>query len=228
MPPKKGTKQRRAVPSHKPDCPDSVSRPHMANWETVARALGIPSDWRPPVSISDLLPDITSTKMFAILMFSEEPEAKQILGLLNSLHPQVRHRVTGDPDGIDYLCASLKIRSSRLAGILMEHLAELRSVKAQAKLSFAAPEIADAAIETAKIQGSEGYQDRKMILQSVGIAPMPKNQVTNLTLNNSRLTQINAAVSIPRLEDVTRAVEQAQQRAGLGEKEPMVLEAESV
>jgi hypothetical protein len=75
---------------------------------------------------------------------------------------------------------------------------------------MATPDIMDAAIAVAKTP--EGFADRWKILQTTGIAPVPRSQVTNMTIRNSYPRQTQAKMQMPRLEDVVRHVHELTER----------------
>lgn len=78
-------------------------------------------------------------------------------------------------------CLAANIPTKRMLGIIIESCSEQED-HATALLSKAAkPKILQAAVKNATGKSKEALEDRKMILQHEGYAPMPKTQVINMT-----------------------------------------------
>lgn len=68
-------------------------------------------------------------------------------------------------------------------------------------------EVATAFVERAK--GQFGHQDTKLLFQMVGLAPVPRNQVSNITITGGvdarSAQQIN--FTVPKLEDIVKSLD---------------------
>ena len=187
----------------------------------LAHLLSLPAGFTPAWSFLSAIPEVQPSEVLQALAASDDPEAVAFLAFYKQVSSALVRRRVESADGLDWVVPASGVDPYRLLGIVCEHVTRVRQMQTQIRIAQVAPEVTEKAIESAKILGSVGHQDRKMLLQTAGVVAVPKSSVSHVTIQNSRLTQVNTTVGVPRLEDVTRGVESALagvQRALEGEK----------
>jgi hypothetical protein len=163
------------------------------------RQLALPDKFDPPTSIQSLITEAGLGKeVYTYLKNSHSEEARSIVKLYFALEPIQRKHVT-----IDHLIAAAKVDHIKVWGALSE---EVLRVKGEAATMIAAVESPDAMRSAAWYAGLEGgHADRKMVLQTARVAPVPTNQISRINIIGNRIdNKITSNTVIPRLEDVVR------------------------
>lgn len=156
----------------------------------------------PVTNVADVLEKagITTIQCIDFIRNSPRDEVAKLIHSSRSVHID---DLSSTP--IDYLMAHSKIDAQTmiemLAGAMMTQGANVATML----VALSHPDVMKKAIDYAKTP--EGFQDRRMVLQIAGSAPIPKTAITNLTVKGNMNTQINNG-SVPKLEDVTRNVDQ--------------------
>jgi len=177
--------------------PDHIPALARANMQ-----LGLPRDFNPPTSIQSILKDAgLGAEVYTYLLNSETHEAKEITKMYFALTKPQRKKVT-----IDHLIAAAKLDHIKTLGAITE---ELFRAKGEASTLIAAVASPDAMRAASWYAGTEsGHQDRKMILQTVKVAPVPTNQINRFNIFGNRVDNSTTVIAnAPSLEEVVRSVD---------------------
>jgi hypothetical protein len=154
----------------------------------------------PRSNIDAILTDASLSFAEAIdyLRNSSREEAKRILDVVDRLEEDDLAELP-----IDYLFAAASVDGQVAIELLCGAVYAQRGNIATLVNALAHSDLMRKSIEFAK--EPENFNDRRLMLQIAGSAPVPKTAITNLTVRGNVNTQINNQV--PRLEDVTRNVD---------------------
>ena len=154
----------------------------------------------PRSNIDAILTDASLTLAQSIdyLRNSSREEAKKILDVVDRLEEEDLAELP-----IDYLFAAASVDAQVAIELLCGAVYAQRGNIATLVNALAHSDLMKKSIEFAK--EPENFNDRRLMLQIAGSAPVPKTAITNLTVRGNVNTQINNQV--PRLEDVTRNVD---------------------
>lgn len=183
--------------------------------------MGLPDDPATPVKFSSIIPDLTFDHAVGILRLSDDVEAlKFIRHLDDKLEGKLKQegalhqRLQRLENGFDIAVAHSGVDPYRILGLLTEHVARETATKASLFISQHTQQVLQNTLAMTELPAN--HADRKMWLQTAGIAPVPKSQTTITNIRDQRVlqqTQVNlGGAGIPRLEDVTRQVEEALQK----------------
>ncbi len=108
---------------------------------------------------------------------------------------------------IDHLIAAAKVDAGKLLGIINTEIYRQDGAATNMLAVVNSQEMIRAAIDNGRTL--MGHADRKMVLQISGVAPVPRNQVTNVTIRDNKIdASKNLTVNGPRsLEEVVRDVD---------------------
>jgi hypothetical protein len=107
---------------------------------------------------------------------------------------------------LDHLCAAAKdgegnpVEPSRCLGIITEQMFSRNVSVANMIAAVKAPEVMGHAVKFAGQK--DGHQDRKMLLQQVGAAPIPKTQTNYLNISGNKIDKSVHVNVVPTLESV--------------------------
>ncbi len=169
-------------------------------------ALSLDPDFLPDTHMHAIMEEVGVADPWSYLRHSESEEARTLVRLRATLSAGERDAVT-----IDHYIASAKVDFHKVLGAISEQVSRIESSKAAIKIAVAAPKM----VTAAAIWGGtyDGHADRKMILQSSGVAPVPKTSVTNVSFRDSIIDQRRQLavgqvnVHVPTLEEVVRDVD---------------------
>jgi len=139
------------------------------------------------------------SEVLRLLRACNDPEAREVV----DAHRKVSNRswVSG-MISIEALAAIAKVSTRRVLEMVLAEAVMETSIRTKGKFM----EVVDGMFESAKIPGREGFQDRKMLAQHVGFAPVPRTSVTNIfggaAIDARQQTQ-NVAI-LPQVEDGVR------------------------
>lgn len=168
----------------------------------VNRQLGLDDEFEPSTAIQQVLDDAgLDDKVYVYLRNSETPEAKAILKLYRPLDEWKRKKVT-----IDHLIAAAGVDHIKVLGAISEEVFRARQ---EASTLIAAISSPDAMKSAAFYAGTpDGHADRKMILQTVKVAPVPTNQINRFNLIGNKIDKSqHIHMHVPSLEEVVRDVD---------------------
>jgi hypothetical protein len=169
---------------------------------------------RTRLSVALASANIDFPESLALLRSSPDESAQRICEVYDLLRPAEQAVCTLDhllaacgvglTDATKLIFAEVQRAKNLEAGIvaLQEAPMVMREAAARAKNHYEALDTGDGGKIPVMTPGS--HQDAKMLLQIAGIAPVPKTQVTHLTVagNVDARIQTQTNVSVPRLEDV--------------------------
>lgn len=141
---------------------------------------------------------------YSYLRHSTGEEAGKIVRAHDSLSKIERENVT-----IDYYIAATKVDFHKLFGQLAEQISAIDGTTASIIAAANSPEMMRAAVQRGGRY--DGHQDTKLVLQTAGVAPVPKNQVTNINvrdsiIDNRKQTAIGN-INVPTLDEVVRDID---------------------
>lgn len=165
------------------------------------RLLELPSDWRPKTAIDKIvarlekeLPDDES--IVSILAASSEPEAMEITKLMHNLEDRHLKVLTWD-----HLIAAAKIEPRRMLELIVGEVFSQWGAVTSVIAALKSPSL----MKTRAAYGHmpDGHADAKMILQTTGVVPTPKNQVTNISVKAGQIgDRVLNIGGVRSLEDV--------------------------
>jgi hypothetical protein len=156
-------------------------------------------------------------KVFEYLAGSEEKEARAIV--------ELRAKVTPDQARVlpfEAFCVAAGVTTKRMFGLIQEEVFAQSRVAAAILKDSSIPHIVECTVRQAKTIA--GTQEKRMLLQSGGVLPLPKTVVMpvygNLNVDQSQKTQVNQYAVLPPVE---QAVQRLSDR--FNERNPTVLTA---
>lgn len=174
--------------------------PRASNKVLACRALGIHDLYEPTVRIKQLL-KLKLDESISYLRTSPEETAQFICALYDRLDESLRSAID-----IDYLIAAAHCKDSyKVFGLICETYAKAKTIQTKMIASQQSPLIMTKRAKFAK--EPKGFNDAKMILQSTGSVPVPRNQVNYLFGNNNSVDQ-SQNKNITSHEDVTCTVDE--------------------
>lgn len=177
------------------------------------RSLELPDDYEPVTKISVLMSNVGLSEIITCLRSSEDGNAMLICAYYDRLNPALQKVIT-----IDHLIAAARCKNPiKVAGLITETYCQAKQMESQIIAAGSSPEVMKAAVKHAKRR--DGFQHSKMVLQTVGVAPVPVNQ-RNILIGNKFQQQNNYNTVVPSHEQVAGEVDDA-----LAEMEPPLLPA---
>lgn len=167
-------------------------------------SLDLPADFVPPTRLVEVFRKVpgVASRIFDYLRGSTDEDAMRVMEAYGKLAPAEKRAIT-----IDHLIAALKIEPKKMFEIIAGEMFSQNAAVTNLIAATAGPAIMRKRVEFAKKE--EGFQDARMVLQSVGAVPVPKNQVTHSYVNvvGNKIENKNTVVNVPSLEDVVRTVD---------------------
>ena len=164
-------------------------------------SLALAHDPPPVVSVALEEAKIAPEDAILYLRCSKAPEAVLMCLKYDSLVDTEKQAIT-----LDHLCAAAKnekgesVDPSRCLGIITEQMFS-RSISVTNLIAASrAPDVMKAAVWYAGTP--DGHQDRKMLLQTIGVAPVPKNQSTYINVSGNKIDNSTHVTVAPTLESV--------------------------
>jgi hypothetical protein len=177
------------------------------------RALELPDTYEPVTKISVLMSNVGLQEIITCLRSSEDGNAQLICAYYDRLNPSLQKVIT-----IDHLIAAARCKNPiKVAGLITETYCQAKQMESQIIAAGSSPDVMKAAVRHAKRR--DGFQHSKMVLQTVGVAPVPVNQ-RNILIGNRFQQQNNVNITVPSHEQVAGEVDEA-----LMEMEPPLLPA---
>ncbi len=163
-------------------------------------ALNIEED--PTLVIEEALAEaeVDKDRALSLLALSDADEAKLITKAYKSLVPVERAAI-----GLDHLRVSCDVSAAKVLGLITEQMFLKASSVTGMILASKSPDVMRSAI--AFSASKEGHQDRKMLLQQGGNAPVPKTQNTFISVKNSQIGGTINNNKIPTFEDIMQGVD---------------------
>lgn len=164
-------------------------------------SLGLDSEPIPVIREALKAAKIKEWDALTLLRCSIAPEAVSMIRAYDSLAPAERKAVK-----LDWLMSAAKdvdgnaVTPARILGIITEQMF-IRSTSITGMIAAAsAPKVMESAVAFAHTPN--GHADRKMLLQSTGNAPVPKNQSTYVNISGNKIDKSIHISSTPTLESV--------------------------
>ena len=168
--------------------------------------LGVPEYFKPKFPVAYLFNVLrpnppTTLELCEYIKCSDNKAARKVIEKFETLV-----QVEQDAVSLDHLIEAAKVDPAEILGVLTAEMFRQNTLRTQLIASFAAPRVMEAVITRAT--GENGHQDSKMLLQSVGAAPVPSNQ--KVTVFNSGSMAFNKQINVGgqdaamRLEDIVR------------------------
>jgi hypothetical protein len=189
--------------------PASKAKSHALT-VTLKQALGLPANAPAPSTRFDtLLSKVPGGRasVLATCASSTDPTLAPVMALYRSLTYNEKRRVS-----LDLLIQAARVTHPELdpPAVLGALVAELTRVSVSVTAMVASIEAPNTMKAVALRSRSmlDGHNDAKLLLQTVGVAPVPKTSITHITAGSidARRQQSNVQVNLPRLEDITRMV----------------------
>lgn len=174
--------------------PAPLQYPRKGGWQRreALRILGLPEELPRANKVSRVLKKIESElpddeSVMSILRSSTKPESALLVDLMDALGDRLQDHVDWDD-----LVAAVRLHKGqekfdggKLLGIVTEEVYRQWGTLTSVIASISSPKVMRARAVYATLP--EGHSDAKMILQTTGVAPVPKNQVTNITVRDSHI-----------------------------------------
>ena len=176
-------------------------------------ALGLDRDFVPPTQYGLLLARVPGGQKGVLRAVAGtcDPKLAPVMARYNSLTAKEREAVSIDVLIAGAVASGIEIDPPDILGAVVAELTRTNTALTSMVAAMAAPNTMKAVARAAQ-STLDGHNDRKLLLQTVGVAPVPKTSVTNITAGriDARQQQNNVLVqNAPRLEDITRVVSSA-------------------
>ena len=136
-------------------------------------------------------------KVFEYLAGSEEKEARAIVDLRAKVSPD-QARVLP----FEAFCVAAGVTTKRMIGLIQEEVFAQSRVAAAILKDSSIPDIVKVTVRQAKTIA--GTQEKRMLLQSGGVLPLPKTTIMpvygNLNVDQSQKMQVNQVAVLPPVE----------------------------
>lgn len=156
------------------------------------RVLSLPDNFEPATKVAHIFGGITLEEIVSCLRTSTDETCMFICANYDRLIPEQRNRVD-----IDILIAASKCRDPfKVAGQITELYSRAKAMETQVRAATNSPQIMEKRAKFAK--SKDGHNDAKLILQTMGVAPVPQNQKTYIfgnRIDNSKNFTVNAPQS---------------------------------
>ena len=140
-------------------------------------------------------------KVFEYLAGSEEKEARAIVDLRAKVSPD-QARVLP----FEAFCVAAGVTTKRMIGLIQEEVFAQSRVAAAILKDSSIPDIVKVTVRQAKTIA--GTQEKRMLLQSGGVLPLPKTKIMpvygNLNVDQSQRTQVNQFAVLPPVEQTVQ------------------------
>jgi hypothetical protein len=142
-------------------------------------------------------------KVFEYLAGSEEKEARAIVELRSKVsHEQARVLP------FEAFCVAAGITTKRMIGLIQEEVFTQSRVAASILKDSSIPHIVECTVRQAKTIA--GTQEKRMLLQSGGVLPLPKTVVMpvngNVLVDQRQNTQVNQFAVLPPVESTVQRI----------------------
>jgi hypothetical protein len=153
--------------------------------------------------------------VISMLRESPDEDAVAVVRAFDELPPgayhlkewQPRTELSNKDITLDYL---IRITDSSAVRIIEALYIEMRKVRGIVAGIIAMQEAEQVIRKTAEYAKTpRGHQDRELLLQIVGVAPVAKNQIQNITVMGGVDARAQQAISftVPRLEDIVKSLD---------------------
>jgi hypothetical protein len=167
-------------------------------------ALVLPPDYEPVTNLEAILKEVGIVDVWPYLRHADDEGARKVVKLRADLAKGERDAVT-----IDHYIAAAGADFHKIFGVVAEQVSRIEGTKASMIAAAGSPELMSAAVRRGRTY--HGHQDAKMVLQTAGVAPVPKNQVTNISVRDSVIDQRRQVaigqVRVPTLEEVVKDID---------------------
>lgn len=143
---------------------------------------------------------LTREKMLNFLRSSTRDEARRMMKRFDNLPPREQQLVT-----IDHLIAAEGMDANDAVEIILGQAHRQGASIASMMVAVAHPDVMKAAIDFAK--EPEGFNDRKMVLQTGGSVAVPKSVINSTYVAGNYTSNKQVNLNAPSLEDVVRLVD---------------------
>lgn len=177
--------------------PDTLTRAQAMNLN-----LSLPWNFTPFTGHEEafIAAGLTREKMLNFLRSSTRDEARRMMKRFDNLHPRERELVT-----VDHLIAAEGMDANDAVEIILGQAHRQGATIASMMVAVAHPDVMAKSIEFAK--EAEGFNDRKMVLQTGGSVAVPKSVINSTYVAGNMTTNKQVNINAPSLEDVVRAVD---------------------
>ena len=147
--------------------------------------LGLPDDYTPRTNVDAILKRIErhfpeDESLITVLEGSSDPDALELVKWIHCLDERHLKYVTWD-----YILAAAKLDGGRMLGLVTEEVYRQWGAVTSVIASLRSPSMMKAAASYGLMP--DGHTDRKMVLQASGGVPVPKNQVTNISVKANQI-----------------------------------------
>lgn len=131
---------------------------------------------------------------------SNRPEASALMEKFDLLSKSEQKVVT-----LDILASAAGVDASTTLSLITEEAHRNAGNVATLLMSIAHPKVTKATIDAA-LRG-DGVADRKLLHNSMGTTPVPKNTITNVDARGANMQKIQINASVPSLSDIVKLVD---------------------
>lgn len=108
-------------------------------------------------------------KILAFAAVSNQPCAVQFMNALRKVKEQDRNKLS-----FEAMCVFARVNPVEMLGAILMAAKSMKATESALKAIMAHPDVVDATVETAKVQGMTGHADRKLLHEAVGFLPTKK------------------------------------------------------
>lgn len=169
--------------------------------ERASLALGLAKNFTPR---TDIMGELKRAKLkmpdvIVALRNSSRDEAKVLMEKFELLSISERKAIT-----LDHLLAATGIDVHAAMGAIVESISRQGASISTLIIAAAHPKVTEKTIQFA--QRVDGFQDRKLLHQSIGTTPVPKNQSTIVNMRDMKNTNVQMN-GIPTLESIGKVLD---------------------
>jgi len=141
------------------------------------RKLGLTDSFEPTAKISHIFEKISLGEVISCLRTSQDENAMMICAMFDRLNASQAKAID-----IDYLAAAAHCKDVyKIAGLITETYTRVKGMETAMRAAQESPGIMKSVTRHAK--GKDGFHHAKLVLQTTGVAPTPKNN-TNVFIGN--------------------------------------------
>lgn len=187
-----------------------VSKKLTKKGRTAALAsLGLWPEFSPTIKISHIFESLRldNEKLIYCLRTNPSEDARIICAMWDRVSAENKQFI--DLDDVIVSASTFTeghkpLDSFKILGMIVENYAKVTAMETELIASVESPRIMEKRAKFAKER--KGFQDARMILQSTGAAPVPKNQTNYLIGNRIDASKKTVNINVPKHEDAVGEV----------------------
>lgn len=129
---------------------------------------------------------------------SDDPDARKLMTIYSETAPSFRALLP-----LEAFCVAASVNPNSILDAIVKSIARVKALSAAVNLSVAQPEIVDVNIQAAR-DIENGYNDRRLFMQTSGLMPMPKGSKTVVNVQTTATASTQQVITAPAPEQTAR------------------------